>query len=93
LEIRISSGLVAFFLDLGKGHDAGGLKCVAARRRCVSRPADGEEEAVDGRHGAQEGWMDPARALLPWRRWPPEAAALCVFLDARRVPSDESVGL
>jgi hypothetical protein len=68
----ISSGLAAFFLDLGKGHNAGGLKCVAAHRRCVGRPADGGEEAVDERHGAQEGWVDPVRALLPWRRWPPE---------------------
>jgi hypothetical protein len=28
--------------------------------------------------------VDPVPALLPWRRWPPEAAALCFFLDARR---------
>jgi hypothetical protein len=85
---RISSGLAAFFLDLGKGHDAGGLKCVAARQRCVGRPAGGGEEAVDRRHGAQEGWVDLARALLPWRRWPSDAVALCFFSMQDGVPLD-----
>jgi hypothetical protein len=90
---RISSGLVAFFLDLGKGHDAGGLKCVAAHRRCVSRPADGGEEAVaDGTEGRRAGWIrhgHSSRGADGLRR-----QQHCVFFLMRDgVPSDESVGL
>jgi hypothetical protein len=58
-----------------------------------SRPAGGGEEAVDGWHGAQKGWVDPAWALLPWHRWPPETAALCFFSMRDAVPLDARVGL